>query len=77
VEVADSGPRLEAALVKIIKELEGAARLIARRASNDLVSDDGNVAGAIEAFVREIRDAIREEVHAAEKAKERDRQGSA
>ncbi len=69
----DSGPKLEAALVKIVREIEGAVKLIARRQSGDNVADDGNVAGAIEAFVREIRDAIRNEVHAVERERERDR----
>ena len=72
--MADSGPRLEAALRKIILEAEGAAKLIVHRGSGGSVADDGNVAGAIEAFVREIRDAIRDEVHGAERARERDRQ---
>jgi hypothetical protein len=70
--MADSGPRLEAALRTIVREIEVAVKRIAKRGTAANVADDGSVAGAIEEFVREIRDAIREEVHGAEE-REHDR----
>jgi hypothetical protein len=72
--MTDSGPRLEAALRTIVREIESAVKRNAKRGTTANVADDGSVAGAIEEFVREIRDAIREEVHGAAKARERDKQ---
>jgi hypothetical protein len=72
--MADSGPRLEAALKTIVREVESAVKRIAKRGSGANVADDGSVAGAIEEFVREIRDAIRDEVHGATREREHDNQ---
>lgn len=70
--MADSGPRLEAAVKTIVREIESAVKRIAKRGTSANVADDGSVAGAIEEFVREVRDAIRDEVHRAEREREHD-----